>query len=200
MWSLIWSLFKAARYLLPFIQESIRVKDKNDPEDSRASYNLRKLFIDGVIRFMIVLGIVFLLFYKILPLYSDNIYLRSEIAEQERMLEQYKDDMERLRGRLDMANENAKKAQSNLDMSISHNVAKDEEIKRISNTLAECRQDVTELRVLTITGGNTNKNSTSTHGDKHEGNSSVPLAPKNNKANANNNKQKSYDYRWDHLE
>lgn len=199
MWSLIWSLFKAARYLLPFLQESIRVQDENDPEDKRAGYNLRRLFIDGIIRVLIIFGIVFLLFYKVLPLYSDNIYLRSEISERERMIEQYKEDMERLRGRLDTVNENAKKAQSNLDMSISRGIAKDEELKRITNTLAECRQDVTELRVLAITGKDHGKQVTS-HREKKEGNSnnSVPLAPKNNKAN--NNSNKSYDYRWDHLE
>lgn len=201
MWGLIWSLFKAGRYLIPFIHESIRVRDKDDPEDNRASYNLRKLVIDGIMRFLVLVGIVFLIFYKILPMYSDNIYLRSEIEERNRIIQQYKDDMERLRDRLDAANENAKKAQSNLDMSISRNAAKDEETKRLSKALIECQHELTELRALEVASRNFKNNLEANNVEnKHENNNSKSTIQNKPVKPSNNTKSKTYDNRWDSLE
>lgn len=201
MWGLILSLFKAGRYLLPFIQESVRVRDKDDPEDNRASYNLRRLVIDGIMKFIILIGIVFLIFYKILPLYSDNIYLRSEIDERDRIIQQYKDDMERLRYRLDAVNENAKKAQASLDQLIRQNSAKDDETKRLSKVINECQHELTELRALEVASrnfkNNLDKNNVETK-NENSGNKSV-VQTKTIKP-TNTTKSKTYDNRWDNLE
>lgn len=201
MWGLIWNVFKAGRYFIPFIQESVRVRDKDDPEDNRASYNLRRLVIDGIMKFIILIGIVFLIFYKILPLYSDNIYLRNEIDERNRIIQRDKEDMEKLRDRLDAINENAKKAQASLDQLIRQNSTKDDETKRLSKMINECQHELTELRAFEVAGrnfkNNLDKNNVET---KNENSGNKPVVQTKPTKPTNTTKSKIYDNRWDNLE
>lgn len=141
MLSLWWHLFKLLRYLLPFLSESMRDDGtkRNDPDDDRKKHNLRKLFYGVFVKIALFGIFCYSIFNVSIPLYSENIYLREELKQREMELQESRKLAEK-------ANNVAQEATANMKDAINRGLARDNENKRLADSLLQCHDDLAELR------------------------------------------------------
>lgn len=80
--SLIWSIIKSLRYLLPFLHEVTDEKGITDDKEILKIRELKSVLYLGAWRLVYFLVVVFLIFFIIIPIYSKNNVLEFELDRQ----------------------------------------------------------------------------------------------------------------------
>lgn len=150
MGNILWTLFKAFRYLFPFMREALSVRNKDDPEDIRTTYNLRRFVMDGVVRAFILLAITIAIGYSVMPIYTENAYLRNELQERDATVAKMEQDLQRGRDMFREAKDDIVKLQNLLTVSQTRLQEKLADLDRLSTAFRECREENTEFKALLL--------------------------------------------------
>lgn len=157
--SLLWSMIKSLRYLLPFLNE---VTDENGVTNDKELLKIREL--KSVLhlaawRLVYFLIVVFLIFFIVIPIHSKNNILEFELDRQikintklEEIIKEHTKRIHHLEAKI-----------TNLDSDKRNN---DNEKNRLRDALQQCRSSVEEYRHYVL-----NK-------DENKDNPKPPLLPK----------------------
>lgn len=129
----IWSIIKSLRYVLPFLSEVTDENDKNiTSEDLVRIRQLKKMLSLAIWRIIYLVIIVSVVYWGVIPLYTENAVLRQEVSERDKKIGEYRgrvqsarDEVRRLTESLIIANNDLKTATKDKD--------------RLSEAFHECR-------------------------------------------------------------
>jgi len=150
---IISAILKALRYLGPFLKEAISVHNPDDPDDIRTTYNLRKFIIEGTVKILGMVAVAIVVFYSILPIYTENVYLKDEVKKLERDIVDKKEDLEQVNQRNQEQKSTITTLSNSLLVEQTRYKERDAETQRLSNALHECREDASEYRALLLQAG-----------------------------------------------
>lgn len=140
MFSIIWNLIKSLRYLLPFLNE---VTDERDADISKDDLyrieQLKKLLSLAIWRIIYLVILVSVVYWGVIPLYTENAVLKQEINDRDRRIIQLTDDVNKIRN-------DARRTTESLITYPADLKSVTEENRRLANVINECRTNEAQYR------------------------------------------------------
>lgn len=139
MISIFWNLLKSSRFILPFFAETIDENELKNKDDIKKAWRI-KFFVRSFVDKFIYITVWFIfVFYYCIPLVKENASLNTTIVHlEERIAAHKKEHLATL--------ELQTKSQTNLTRAESKIAYMDEDIKKVSGLLSECKTKLTEYR------------------------------------------------------
>lgn len=139
MISIFWNLLKSSRFILPFFAETIDENELKNKDDIKKAWRIKFVVRSFVDKFIYITVWFIFVFYYCIPLVKENASLNTKIVHlEERISIHKKEHLATL--------ELQTKSQTNLTRAESKIAYMDEDIKKVSGLLSECKTKLTEYR------------------------------------------------------
>lgn len=183
MFSVIWSIIKSSRYFLPFINEVIDEKSGDvSGEDLLRIQQLKKMLSLAIWRIIYLVIVVSIVYWGIIPLYTENAVLRQEVNERDKKIIEISEEARK-------AKNETRRVTESLIVYTNDLKSVTEDRNRLLGIVHECRDAEAQYRNYILdkegslrgheTGSSTSKSksTTSPKTTKKEGSTVKPVLP-----------------------